>query len=248
MTSTPRTFAGRTVCFFAAWRFPGVTPLVTAAALGFAVLPEPFRAACLLRPGDPGFDLRWLTGHLVHVSASHLFWDVAVFVGLGLVLERRCGSVRFAAVLLAAALGVSLGVVLLRPDLGFYAGLSGIDSALAGGLAVGWLLERGPRRVFGGLLLLGLLAKSGYEWCVGQTAFAELAAGVVPVPSAHLAGAVVGAVAGLFLEATGPHPERYGGSATLAGWSPRLRRWPRPENKPRHSSRFSATSCFRLRS
>lgn len=176
-----------------AWHLPGATLFVAAIAVGVALLPASWRDACLLRIDGGGMtSVTWITGHMVHVSLSHLVWDVLMFVVLGVMVERAVGSFRFVAFMCVAMLGVALGVRWLCTDLAWYAGLSGIDSALAGFVAAGWLRHRDLRRYCGAVVLGGIMLKSGYEVVTSSTAFADLAPGVVPVPVAHLAGGLIG--------------------------------------------------------
>jgi hypothetical protein len=97
-----------------------------------------------------------------------------------------------------SALGVSLGVAVLQPELVRYAGLSGIVCALSAWLALDWMRSQwraGARRaaLLGGGLALAFALKVGFEWTTGTALFAgELAPGVVPVPLAHVLGAGLG--------------------------------------------------------
>lgn len=69
---------------------------------------------------------RWVTGHLVHWSAEHLVWDLAVFLGLGVACEL--GSRRRTALALAlAVVGIGWGPRLWTP------GLAGLIAGLPGG-------------------------------------------------------------------------------------------------------------------
>jgi rhomboid family GlyGly-CTERM serine protease len=72
---------------------------------------------------------RLFTGHLSHWSFDHLQWDLASFVLLGAIAERN-GRTCFIALVAASALAISIGLLVAQPDLDFYRGLSGVDSAL----------------------------------------------------------------------------------------------------------------------
>jgi hypothetical protein len=86
----------------------------------------------------------------------------------------------------------------LQPGLPTYRGLSGLDSALfvTGALALGERLFREGRRVVGIAAfasVAALAAKVAYELATGQTLFVDAArVGFVPVPLAHVAGALAG--------------------------------------------------------
>ncbi len=130
-----------------------IAPLLFA-AVSLALFASPdWSAAWELRPGTPLAEpWRLLTGHFTHWTADHLQWDLLVFVALAILFPPR----RLGVLLFSTALLVSLGVILLHPQLPSYRGLSGLDSALFAALA-GDLLRR-PNRVdrFLGALALAL--------------------------------------------------------------------------------------------
>lgn len=179
----------------APWRFPAATALFTAACLLVFALGAPaFDALSLDRQAvADGQWYRLLSGHLVHVNASHLVCDLLVFAVLGSMIERF-GRLTWLLGWLASAVVVSLTVLWLRPGVGVYVGMSGIDTALFAAVAVTWIAEGGARRLVGAVALAGLLGKTAYESLTGQTLFATMPDGAVPVPAAHLAGGLVGMV------------------------------------------------------
>jgi rhomboid family GlyGly-CTERM serine protease len=144
---------------------------------------------------------RILTGHLTHWSASHLFWDILVFLVLAGSIEwfsRRQLLTCFT----AGSLIISLLVLTLLPEMVYYRGLSGIDSGLFMLLLVllycryttgHSLLYKTP------YILLGLLfvGKSVFELLTAQALFVESAGLFIPVPLAHLGGAFVGGIIGV---------------------------------------------------
>ena len=143
---------------------------------------------------------RTLTGHLTHWSASHLFWDMLMFLALAGVIElfsRR----QFLIYLASVSLFISLLVFIVLPEMTFYRGLSGIDSGLFMLLVV--ILYR--RKAAGQdllhkipYILLGLLivGKISYELSTAQAIFVQPSDLFVPVPLAHLGGAFVGWIVG----------------------------------------------------
>jgi rhomboid family GlyGly-CTERM serine protease len=156
---------------------------------------------------------RLVSAHWTHASADHFFWDVLVFLVLGVQCERLSRG-RFWAAVLGSAVLISAVIWCGRPDLDFYRGLSGIDSALFALLVTTQLkrlrLESRPQAVI--LVLLPPIAFAGktlYEWQAAQTLFVDsAAAGMIPVVSAHVAGAGVGFIVGLCPTASGsaePH-------------------------------------------
>ncbi|MFG0319091.1 MAG: rhombosortase, partial [Planctomycetota bacterium JB042] len=168
-----------------------VTSIVAAATLLLLAAPGAVALLELDRTAvAAGEAWRLLTGHLVHTSAGHAGWDLAALLLLGPALERR-GRARFAGLLLAAPLAVSGAVLLGRPDLGVYRGLSGVATALFGALAVD-LLRTPSRRTLGGLALVLAVLKVVSETVRGEPLFAENGVGFAPVPIAHAAGLVTG--------------------------------------------------------
>lgn len=142
---------------------------------------------------------RIVTCHWTHWTADHLLWDLGVFVLLA-ALCWRLGRVRTAAALAASALLIPLALWRLEPGFDRYRGLSGLDSALFVLLAVALIRrERSTGRGGAVALLAGLLvafaAKLAFEAVTGGTLFVDGSGAFVPVPLAHLAGGVCGAVA-----------------------------------------------------
>lgn len=180
-------------------RTPYVSLLLTAVALGVHFSPtaqewlEYDRSALAA-----GQWWRIVTCHLTHCSLDHLVWDVGALVVLGFLCEVddrrrfvRCGGLT--AVCIPAALWF------LKPEVATYRGLSGIDSALFVLLAVSLLKESlaAGRTAWAAatiLVLCGFLGKLGYELATSQTLFVRsAAAGMVPIPLAHLIGGLIGA-------------------------------------------------------
>ncbi|MFT3869010.1 MAG: rhombosortase [Nibricoccus sp.] len=141
---------------------------------------------------------RLFTGHLTHFSADHLKWDLAVFVALGSLVELRSRR-HFVAVLAGGALAISVGVWWLQPQFASYRGLSGVDSALFGYVAMDIFLIACAEKRYGTVLIAGLalmlfVAKTSFELVSGRTVFVDNSGGFAPVPLAHLIGAIVGGV------------------------------------------------------
>lgn len=142
---------------------------------------------------------RVVTGHWVHLTPLHLFWDGAAFLVLGLLCDRL-GRARFVWTLLAAAVAIPLALVVLQPQLCWYAGLSGIDSALFGLLAATLARRSLAARDGAAIALSAALAaafalKTGYEFAAADAVFVA-DAGAAPVPLAHAVGFAVGALLG----------------------------------------------------
>jgi len=144
---------------------------------------------------------RLVTCHWVHLSGDHLFWSAATFLGLGSLCELMDKKMYYAAVAFSAVL-IPAVIWLGMPDLMIYGGLSGLDCALYALLMVLMIkreIQSGSRVwvAFFSLLLVGLMAKIAYETVTGLTLFvSNVHSAMVPVPLAHLVGAVVGAGTG----------------------------------------------------
>lgn len=96
---------------------------------------------------------RLISAHLVHLNPRHLVMNL---LALWLVKELPCATlstVHWVWLSMVSALGISLLLFLLQPQLQWYAGLSGVLHGLwSGGAAYRWIIER--KNIF----LLALLA------------------------------------------------------------------------------------------
>jgi rhomboid family GlyGly-CTERM serine protease len=174
-------------------------PIITAALVLLLLMlnASPYCVAILEYRADAMADGEWwrlLTWHAAHWSGRHLAWDLVAFAILGCLCERQSRRV-FVAGLLASVPAVSLAVLVLHPNLPSCRGLSGIDCALFG-LFVAGALDRAlvdrehVRASMLGAAGIGFLAKTLYELRTGQATFAG--SGFIALPSAHLAGLLVG--------------------------------------------------------
>ncbi|QDH69386.1 rhombosortase [Marilutibacter alkalisoli] len=144
-----------------------------------------FDALALDRPMlEAGQLWRLWTGHLVHVDPAHAGLNLTALVMLAVVAVRSQAMGRLLLASLVLMPVISIGVLLLLPDLQWYAGLSGL---LHGWLA--WLLvqRRGIVAVVG-LALLGL--KLWWEMSSGAVG----GTGVSVTTEAHRLGAAGGLV------------------------------------------------------
>ena len=170
---------------------PALLLLVAASAASLA--PDAFlldRAAV-----EGGALWRLWTGHLVHHTAAHFAFDVSVALLLLCFVRRP-----LAWLVLPPVVG---GVVLLaRPHLATYAGLSGVLHGLTVLAGFDVLRElRGLERWIAGGLLLGVIAKAVVEAALGVSIFSGgFDMGAETVFVAHLAG-VAGGLALVGLEA-----------------------------------------------
>jgi 4-amino-4-deoxy-L-arabinose transferase-like glycosyltransferase len=132
------------------------------------------------------------------IFLPNLFWQIQHdFISLEWVLWTACvraGCRRGLAAVVAAALVIPLAVLGALPSLDHYRGLSGLDSALMGALVATGLRSGATRTSLVSAALFA--AKLGYELFTARTFFLDSGAdGFVPVPLAHLLGAVCGCLA-----------------------------------------------------
>jgi rhomboid family GlyGly-CTERM serine protease len=180
-------------------RWPWVAILLTLAALALHSIPDIPEALQLERGALAAGEFhRIFTCHLTHSSLDHLLWDAIAFLALGVLVETSSRP-RFLACLAASAVAIPLAVMALEPEIHVYRGLSGIDSALfvlAGVTILRDRLASGDRVLAAGIAVafLGFAAKIAYEHLTGSTFFVDSpSSGMVPVPAAHVIGAIVGA-------------------------------------------------------
>ncbi|MDH5502291.1 MAG: rhombosortase, partial [Gammaproteobacteria bacterium] len=137
---------------------------------------------------------RLLTGHLAHLGWTHLLLNGA---GLGLVWCLVAGSLSLAGwalVVLLTIAGIDAGFLLLRPDLAWYVGLSGLlHGLLAAGLVAGFRARPLECVVIG----LGLVCKLTYEQLVGPLPGSAETAGGAVIVAAHVYGASTGTMLGI---------------------------------------------------
>jgi rhomboid family GlyGly-CTERM serine protease len=133
---------------------------------------------------------RLVTGHLVHWSLRHWALDASALAALAVVMARA-RLPGLGTIVVTAMLAISACLWFVRPDVEVYRGLSGIDSALFVGVAVGLaarLQGAGRAVAWGCLALFG--AKLLYEGATGLAIFLQSSDVMY---EAHLVGALVGA-------------------------------------------------------
>ena len=144
---------------------------------------------------------RILTGHFTHCSTSHLFWDVMVFIVLGSICEK-INRKNYFVCLIFSSVFISLGVLVFLPDMKFYRGLSGIDSAIFVFLMVEILKRKYKEKsmVWIIVIVLGLvcfISKLLFENISGTTIFVNSTDTMIPVPLAHLIGGISGIISNI---------------------------------------------------
>jgi len=163
---------------------------------------------------------RVFTCHLLHWSWNHLLWDLAMFTTLGAIAETNMPR-RYRWTLLLSALLIPAGVVLHHPEMETYRGLSGIDTAIFGLIVADLLGRRLVERDWNSafwfsLLLLAMLGKMLMETFAGTNLFVSDTS-FIPLPVAHLIGAVTGLVIGAIPHVIPRGSFRRPGLSTLDG-------------------------------
>ena len=143
---------------------------------------------------------RLWTGHWVHFSLSHLFWNLAVLLGAGAWLERLQPGWLLRLALVVAPL-LSLVLLCGEPSMQTYGGLSGLATSAVVLLALVQLHRRGPDRTWWWTILLLVAAKTGVDAVREDSLF--VAFGAQAVRSSVLAHAAA-AVAALALFSARP--------------------------------------------
>ena len=149
------------------------------------------------QPSKAAEPWRWWTAAFVHLNGLHLAGNL-----LGLVVVAALGVVgrlpQRAALAWALAWPLAHGVLLLRPEVTHYAGLSGVLHAGVA-VAVTWLVLEGRRRRVAMAIGAGLVAKLLLEQPWGAPVTVSATLGIPVVPMAHAGGALVGLLLTLLL-------------------------------------------------
>ena len=170
-------------------RLPRATILVVVAALVVAASPQAGAALvydrALILHGEWW---RIVTGHWVHFSLSHLFWNLVVLVPAGAWVERLAPH-RTRVLFLLSPLVIGVVLFAADPALQRYAGFSGVAAAVLALLALTQLAAGHPDRWFWRTVLGMIAVKIAAELALGRPGFAHFSdTSIRPVPLAHLAG------------------------------------------------------------
>jgi len=138
---------------------------------------------------------RMLTGHWVHSSAAHAFWDIALFFLLAAYLELK--NPRF--LLLGVSLAMlCISIFMLTPivKLERYSGLSGIIYTLL--VLAYWQWQKDQDSLIGVIPAILVFAKTILEWQTESAVF--VSDGWQVFPESHLLGAAIGGGLILYLK------------------------------------------------
>lgn len=132
---------------------------------------------------------RLMTGNLVHLSTSHLAYDLAAFMISGTIIEIR-GYRYFAMLCFLTAMMIGVAILAFEPALHYYGGLSGVVTATVTYFCLHGLADKGSWRWLCAGLLAGLAIKLWSEMWIGNSLLLSVSTeAFVPVPLSHLIGA-----------------------------------------------------------
>jgi len=139
---------------------------------------------------------RLITGHFVHLGWKHFIMNIAGLILIWLLFGRLLSTLKWTVCILVNALFISIGFIVLNPELHWYVGLSGVLHGMfvcgaIACIAMGYRAEA--------LLLVLLIGKLIWEQLQGALPGSAAFAGGDVVVDAHLYGAIIGAVCAGFL-------------------------------------------------
>ncbi|MDH3589563.1 MAG: rhombosortase, partial [Gammaproteobacteria bacterium] len=138
---------------------------------------------------------RLVSGHIVHLGWSHVLLNLAGLTLVVLLFPREYRAGQWWILTLACIGSISAGFVLLRPDLSWYVGLSGVLHGYFVAGAIRWISRQEPEGYVLGVFLAG---KLGWEQLNGALPWSVSSSGGPVVVDAHLYGAIAGGVIALF--------------------------------------------------
>ena len=140
---------------------------------------------------------RVLTCQWTHWNFSHVVWDALMFLALGALCEQLRRTTFMACVAVSAVLIPIAGAAAI-PQMHYYRGLSGLDSALFVLLAVQVIqISRSRDQVIATAAAVGLWAfaiKTVFEFVTGSVIFVQPESLFTAVPLAHIVGGAIGLV------------------------------------------------------
>ena len=161
-------------------------------AVVVSLLPQFHEILCLDRTSILRGQLwRLWSGHWVHFSNSHLWWNLAAVICAAAWLEGRRPGLLLRFTALAAPL-LSLGLLALDSQLAIYGGLSGIGTGVV--TLLGYVLVQSRRSDrWTGFVVLALIAtKLGHDSLTGAALLSEFSnSAVQTTPIAHALGAAL---------------------------------------------------------
>jgi len=165
--------------------------IIAAVCLGIAYSPETVSLALRYDAEKiPSGDYwRILTAHFVHLSLPHLYLNLGGLL-LVFIFFSKCLSLKYwLTCLFVSAIGISLLVFNLNPDITWYVGLSGVLHAL---FILGGVADIQFRKWEGIGFTLIILSKVIFEQFSGPLPGSEETAGGPVLVDAHFYGAMIG--------------------------------------------------------
>lgn len=135
---------------------------------------------------------RLFSGQLIHYGVYHLLMNLSALILISFIFLPTISLARYCLLFSTCASSVGLGLYYCNPELGYYAGLSGV---LHGLLVAGLLLTFFETPKFNALALLAVTAKLLHEQSQNFNTHHPL----LPVPiaiDAHIYGALAGLLCG----------------------------------------------------
>lgn len=143
---------------------------------------------------------RLLSAHAVHLDLPHALLNAAVLILTAGIVAGRARIGEWLWLAAGSMLAVDAGLYWLSPQTAWYAGASGMLHGLFAGAAV--LLAWRGRDPAGGVMLVLLAAKLGYEHLAGGASLLPGDGRFTVVTEAHLYGAAGGVVTAIVLLAS----------------------------------------------
>lgn len=137
---------------------------------------------------------RLITGNFNHTNLWHLVMNMAGLVVIVSLFEQHFSPLKLIGLILILALLQGLGLYIFYPNTLGYVGLSGILHGIFGYGAV-FDIYKGIK--MGYWLLVGLIAKIGYEQIFGASHDVSLMINAKVATNAHLIGAISGILCAL---------------------------------------------------
>lgn len=134
---------------------------------------------------------RLWSGHSIHFSNTHLAYDLLAFGLAGGLLEYRAYP-GLPVLYLLMAMTISLVLLLFRPEMAYYGGLSGLACGAVVYLALHGLHKNSALRLPSAAILVFMLVKIVAELCTSQSLLPTGEQGTaITMPLSHLTGAAV---------------------------------------------------------
>ncbi|PST88900.1 rhombosortase [Photobacterium jeanii] len=135
---------------------------------------------------------RILTGNLTHTNWSHLVMNAFAFIIITFIFRAHIDVKRYSAVILITSLVI--GSAIFASSMQWYAGFSGVLHGLFGW---GAIQDIKAKTKGGRLMLLGLVAKIGWEQYFGGSMSTESLIDARVATEAHFIGAICGCLLAL---------------------------------------------------